>query len=388
MDEHTTVPLAPEPVRLDLRFVGSGSEYFRIWIVNLLLTVVTLGLYYPFAKVRRLKYFHANTEIGGHPMSFHANPWKMLRGYGLVAVLVGLYSVAGRVSPVAGFVAFLILAVVWPALWHSSLRFRLANTGWLGLRGRFTGTRGGAYRALLPMFAPGALFLLVAAFSLPADGERPQTPGVLFWVVWVAFMLSFPMLLWMMKRYQHGHYAFAGEHGRFEVTLRAYNLMCLRGAGFVLLGWIAATIVVGGLVALALAVFGAPQEKPGRLLALLPLVLGAGVLIVFQASLKPWFTARMQNLVWNGTRSEHFSFDSRLRFRPLAWLGIKNWLLILATLGLYFPFAVVRTLQMRLQAMTLVSRIDPELLVSTARDREESAAGDAAGDLLGIDIGL
>ncbi len=60
-----------------IRFVGSGSEYFRIWIVNLLLTFVTLGLYYPWAKVRRLKYFHASTEVGGHPLSFNAEPRKM-----------------------------------------------------------------------------------------------------------------------------------------------------------------------------------------------------------------------------------------------------------------------------------------------------------------------
>jgi Bacterial protein of unknown function (DUF898) len=41
--------------RLDVRFTGSGSEYFRIWIVNLLLMLVTLSLYYPWAKVRRLR---------------------------------------------------------------------------------------------------------------------------------------------------------------------------------------------------------------------------------------------------------------------------------------------------------------------------------------------
>ncbi len=38
--------------RMAIRFTASGSEYFRIWIVNLLLTVLTLSLYYPWAKVR------------------------------------------------------------------------------------------------------------------------------------------------------------------------------------------------------------------------------------------------------------------------------------------------------------------------------------------------
>ena len=72
-------PARPEPRELEIRFTGSGSEYFRIWIVNLLLTLVTLTLYYPWAKVRRLRYFYANTLIDGQPLGFHANPWKILR---------------------------------------------------------------------------------------------------------------------------------------------------------------------------------------------------------------------------------------------------------------------------------------------------------------------
>src|SRR5690348_9519846 len=60
---------APEPVRrLSIRFSGGGGEYFRIWIVNLLLTIVTLSLYYPWAKVRKLRYFYGNTVVDGQPL--------------------------------------------------------------------------------------------------------------------------------------------------------------------------------------------------------------------------------------------------------------------------------------------------------------------------------
>ena len=78
---------------LDVRLTGSGSEYVRIWIVNLLLMLVTLSLYYPWAKVRRLRYFHGCTELDSHPLEFHGNPWAMLRGY----VLVGLLTLVGAV---------------------------------------------------------------------------------------------------------------------------------------------------------------------------------------------------------------------------------------------------------------------------------------------------
>ena len=40
----TTAAPAGEPQRFE--FTGSGSEYFKIWIVNVLLTIVTLGIYY------------------------------------------------------------------------------------------------------------------------------------------------------------------------------------------------------------------------------------------------------------------------------------------------------------------------------------------------------
>ncbi len=45
------------------KFHGNASEYFGIWIVNILLTIITLSLYAPWAKVRRLRYFYGNTEF-------------------------------------------------------------------------------------------------------------------------------------------------------------------------------------------------------------------------------------------------------------------------------------------------------------------------------------
>jgi hypothetical protein len=43
------------PSLLVFGFSGSGAEYFRIWIVNLLLTVATFGIYSAWAKTRRLQ---------------------------------------------------------------------------------------------------------------------------------------------------------------------------------------------------------------------------------------------------------------------------------------------------------------------------------------------
>jgi uncharacterized membrane protein YjgN (DUF898 family) len=376
---NTTVP--DGTYRLGLRFVGSGSEYFRIWIVNLLLTLVTLSLYYPFAKVRRLRYFHNATELGGHALSFHADPWKMFRGYLLVGVLAMVYGLAGKVSPVAGGVAFLIMAALWPALWHSSLRFRLANTGWRGVRARFTGTRGGAYMAMLPFFSIAVLFVLI---GISAASQHRQPPSPWLGLVLPVLLLALPAMLWLIKRYQHNHYGLAQESSRFEVRTRSYYNLALRGLGVMLLVGLAASatmsLFAGGLR------FQRAGFDGGTLFRILIVVAVFYVLLL--SLIGPYFTARLQNLVWNGTRSHNLQFESTLRYRKLALLTCKNWLLTIVTLGLYFPFAAVATARLRLQAVSVSSQIDPDQLVQQGRSAQESAAGDAAGGLLGIDLGL
>src|SRR6187402_1366842 len=70
----------PRRVLFPFEFRGDGGEYFRIWIVNLLLTIVTLGIYSAWAKVRRLRYFYGNTYLDGHSFEFHGRPLAILKG--------------------------------------------------------------------------------------------------------------------------------------------------------------------------------------------------------------------------------------------------------------------------------------------------------------------
>ena len=371
--------------RLPIRFVGSGSEYFRIWVVNLLLTLVTLGIYYPYAKVRRLRYFHGATEVGGHPLSFHANPHKMLRGYLLVAVMMGGYVLASRASPTAGLVAFVIVALLWPALWHSSLQFRLANTGWRGLRFRFTGSRGGAYSALAPGFIfAGVMVGLRASLGEGDNGRAGFTPAlVAVMLTPLAMMLALPWLLCRLRRYQHAHYALAGEQAAFTATAGDFYMLGLRLVGLGLAATVVA-VLVSMLTLGAVAVLGGGGTNRFVATALAFLA----VMAAFQLVMRPYATSRLQNLVWNGTRSVHFSFESQLKAWPLLKLTAKNWALMLVTLGLYFPFATVAMARLRLQAVQVRASTDPDALLSDGRLQDQSAAGDAAGDMLGFDLGL
>lgn len=51
-----------------LRFSGTGGEYFRVWIVNVLLSIVTLGLYTPWARRRTARWFYDHTLIADSPL--------------------------------------------------------------------------------------------------------------------------------------------------------------------------------------------------------------------------------------------------------------------------------------------------------------------------------
>ena len=373
---------------LDVRFTGSGSEYFRIWIVNLLLMLVTLSLYYPWAKVRRLRYFYGNTLVDGQPLDFHGKPLMMLRGYLLVGLLLVLYSVAGKFSPLAGLAAFTIVAAIWPALLKSSMQFRLANTSWRGLRFRFTGTVAGAYKAILPLFVPG-LLTLAALVAVPDEANPPLWyAGLVGGVTFVA-LLVLPWLWFKLKQYQHQNFSLGQLRTELRTDVWAFYRVFLKTLG-VFLGMV--VLIVG--VMFALGAVGLASVLPGRSGAGLGAAIFAGLLagviglLAMQIVPRPYFTSRMQNLLWSRTGNQSMRFRSKLKFRPLLMLTLKNWLLMLLTLGLYWPFAAVALTRMRLEAVTVITRVDPADLLGDSRTAEGEAAGDAAGDLFGLDIGL
>lgn len=375
---------------LHVEFTGSGSEYFRIWIVNLLLTLVTLGVYYPWAKVRKLRYFYGNTLVGRHPLDFHGEPRRMLRGFALVGALLLLYSLAGKFSPTAGVIALLIVALVWPALFRASQQFRMANTSWRGLRLRFTGDLAGAYKAVLPLFVPG-LLMLALALGQPA-GEPPAAWfGVAVSLLGLAVLLLFPLLWWKLKKYQHDHYAIgqvrtelrAGAASFYGVFLKTMGVGTVAG----LVAGIAAALVGVGAFFAALNQQGSRSANIGAAIVGM-LVLAIGVFAIVQLLVHPYFTSRMQNLLWNRTKGSQLRFESALRYAPLVSLTMKNWLLVMLTLGLYWPFAAIATARLRLESVKAYSRLHPDELVSRERARSGDAAGDAAGDLIGIDVGM
>ncbi len=377
---------------LPITFTGSGSEYFRIWIVNLLLTIVTLGMYFPWAKVRRLRYFYGNTLVGGHALDFHGEPKRMLRGFLLVGVMGILYGLAGKVSVTAGVVALLIVAALWPALFRASQQFRLANTSWRGLRFRFSGNQVGAYRAMLPLFVPAALSLMLS-WRLEEDKDA-QSAGLLFIAGFFASLLFVPLLLWMLKKYQHDNLALGQIQTRFSASAGSYYAIALKTVGVMLAAFLVVGLLFGLLTAAAKgggAFEAFSSSAKGRVDAAVVVGVAMGFFAAYVAALLvivPYATSRLQNLVWNHTANSEVRFESRLRFWKLLRLTLKNMVFSLFTLGLYLPFAKVAMARLRLEAVTVHTATDPDAWVGALQARADDAAGDAAADFFGVDIGL
>jgi uncharacterized membrane protein YjgN (DUF898 family) len=376
---------------MTVRFTASGSEYFRIWIVNLLLTVVTLGFYLPFAKARRLRYFYANTLVDGQPLAFHGDAWKMFRGYVLMLIIFGAYALSSYVSNWVSLGAFVVLAVLWPALWRSSLMFRLGNTSWRGLRMAFEGTLGDAYRAMLPLFVPGLLILAVTAWYMtgvdPKDepAVKAANESMLPYMGAATLLLAAltPWAMWRIKRYQHGGYRYAQEAARFSGRAGSFYLLGLK---LLLVGVLALAVLgVGAGMAFAMMKTGQTGLTVHAVALSVPFALLAWIAFSWLTALA---AAGLQNLAWNHTQSPQLRFSSALRVRTLTWLKIKNMLLVIVTLGLYRPFAVVSVARLHLQAVEAHTSSDVDAWLAHAGTSAGTGSGEMSGDFFGIDVGL
>lgn len=340
----TTVPLR-------FAFSGTGSEYFRIWIVNSFLTVVTLGIYSAWAKVRTLQYFYRNTRLDSATFDYHGSPKAILKGRTIIFVVALLFEFSGRFSGYVALGALLLLAAVFPLLLVRSLRFRMANSSYRGLRFAFAGSDRQGYR----------VFLLWPLLTL------------------LSFFTLAPLAHHRLKRFQHDETRFGTARFGFHGGAGAFYGVYLRTFGMV--------VVVIGAAMLAQFVFGGMLEAAGTAGTVISIALGVGTFYLALLAVRPFFNARMQNLVWNQTTLGSHRFRSEVKASRLFFIFVTNLVAIVLTLGLFLPFARIRTLRYRIESMTVLAAGPIDAFVAGELD-QASALGDAAADWYDVDIAL
>ncbi len=380
-----------------LEFSGTGGEYFRVWIVNVLLSIVTLGFYTPFARRRTAQYFYSNTWVAGSPLEFTAQQRKMVFGFLVLVALYMAFKVASDTGQDTTVSLFLLAgAAMAPWLWGSAMRFRLSATRWRGVRLQFTAPWREVYKASWPVFALALVWIATLA-ALSALAPAESTSGIPAFSVTVAaaglmalvltvlciVRLEFNYKSLLIKRARVGNQA-----GRWKPVYADFLKIWLATVavfvGCVLLLGGALAVVAGG----SFALLGGLKNK-GFLAVLIIAALVVGMIfMVFVASApaRAYREARLFQLVWNNVGvSQVARFKCNLRTGSYIALRMKNMLLQLLTLGFYRPFALVSEYRMKTQSVTLhikggVDQLAGELVA------QQGGIGDAMADAVGLDV--
>jgi uncharacterized membrane protein YjgN (DUF898 family) len=343
--------LSDQPQRI--AFHATGGEYFRIWIVNLLLTIVTLGIYSAWAKVRRNQYFYSSTELAGSSFEYHGNPAAILKGRIIAVLVFGAYSAAGQFSPLAGLFMGLAMAGVAPWFIWKSLQFRLHNTSYRGIRFRFDGDVYDAYKNYL---------------------ARPMLNGL-------TLFLATPFVHQRMKTYQHNESRYGNARFSFDASVASFYKLYAVCAAVVLAGLALMVWLVMSGAATPDGVEGAADARAGEV-GLLVLLGYAWVFLVY-----PLFMNMLQNLIWNHTSLEQHRFRSDMQWRRVIFITVTNYLAIVCTLGLFIPFAKVRALRYRLESTVLLPQGSLDAFVAD-HTPAVGAAGEGLADVMDFDLSI
>jgi len=130
-----------------LSFHGKGGELFSIMIVNWLLTIITLGFYYPWAKAKQLKFIYGSVALNDDRFSFNGSGKEMFLGFiKTIAVIILIYGVSfifvySGMPTIGVLVGYLLFFALVPIAIHGAYRYRMSRTTWRGIRFGYRGDR-------------------------------------------------------------------------------------------------------------------------------------------------------------------------------------------------------------------------------------------------------
>lgn len=356
--------------RLPFSFTGTGGEYFRIWIVNVFLTIITLGIFSAWAKVRRNQYFYRNTWLDDANFDYHGNPVAILKGRILALVLLVAYNMSVKVSLTVFAIVLALIGLIMPVLLVKSFRFRALNTSYRGLRFGFSANLKDAYKTFLAL---PILTLITLYILAPFTHQR-------------------------IKKFQHEHSKFGTTPFNFDAPVKSFYKIY----GMLALLYIGLFVVTVGLI--PFFELGKIAGYPTKAAIVMTLIFI--VFVTMALAIAPYLIARFQNLVWNHTTlgaqsifssstafnpddqvQEPHRFESTVQARKLLGIFITNFIGVIFTLGLFKPFADIRLARYRLSQMTLIANGSLQDFISEQQDNV-GAFGQEAAELFDLDIAL
>ncbi len=337
----------------DVNFHGKASEFFSIWIVNILLTIVTLGIYSAWAKVRTNRYFYSNTEVDGHRFSYLAEPIQILIGRLIGVALFVVYFLVSSISPAFGAVIMLVLFFVTPFLICQSIRFKMKMTGYRNVRFNFKGSYGDAFIVFV-------VLPIVAVLTL---------------------YIALPWTLKKIDQFIYSNITFGNKECGTTIETGEYYVASI-GALFI---GILLSVGALGAMGVSIAVLAETAENPSGGWPIIFMMLGYAAVILFASS---FYTARIRNHLFNNTSIEEVaSFKSELSITQLVWIRLTNLLAVTFTLGFAIPWVKIRTAKMFADATT-VNVLEGAEHVMAESAEDTSAIGEEVSDIFDVDIAV
>ena len=362
-------PQAGRPMtyeELPLVFSGRAGDYFRIWIVNLCLTLLTFGIFSAWAKVRKKRYFYSHLSIAGTPFQYLGQPVPILKG---------------RLVAVAGFGAYYIASHFVPALLPFVLGVGLVAAPWVLVRSTAFNARYSAYRHMTFHLDAGymdAVKTLYAWGILPAFvlGIMFKGFGQPFFMVIIplVFTISFPWLICRIKKFIVENTSFGRKKGVFSAVGSQFFVI------YLVSGLIASLVAIPVFILFGIVLASSQNFKLASYIP--PLASYVGYVLAFA-----YVRSKSTNLVWCHTRLGPLTFNSTMQFRQLAGLYLTNALAIIASLGLLIPWAVMRTYRYRTECLDV--RLHGTLTEFLGSDHETVAAvGAEAMEIFDWDLSI
>ena len=404
-------------------FNGTGREYFGIWIVNLLLSLVTLGVYSAWAKVRRKKYFYNNTQIDHVGFDYHANPISILKGRAIAFTFFLLYVMGDYIHMAVPLTLIIIFFIALPWLVVRASMFNARNSSHRGLRFDFDGKVGEAFKAyfLLPLLTVISLGVaapyvvrqqhkfLIDQHKYGASHFDMQATSGQFYSIYLKFfgifllisVISTAVIFGLSKSMSPLALAPAPVIAKFtdntqqpdnpsQETLypKTAQDQNINDSNEIQ----SPSTITGDNSAAANSTDTAEQDKATTNAKIQKILTNPWIIIgflipylLFILGIVSYFQARIGNLVWNSTTLDKISFISTLRFRDLLWIYISNFLAIMLTFGLATPWAQIRSIKYRTGKLAIVSTADLDAFAGDKK-AEAKAFGEEIADMFDIDI--
>ncbi|ELP6759003.1 DUF898 domain-containing protein [Vibrio vulnificus] len=336
-----------------IQFKGQGGEFFGIWIVNILLSVITLGIYSAWAKVRTKRYFYGNTFIAGDNFEYHAQPMQLLKGRLVALALVVIWVVANSFFPLASLVLLALFYVALPWLLWSNARFDSAMTSYRNVHFAFNGSLKEAYMSILGRGLASLLIIAIYIAIVVASANASAMVATL--LGFGTLVLMFVLYAWVVagihqyfaSGYQYGDWKFVAkiETGFFLKTYcKAMLIGFLTAVAFMI---VMGTFVLGTDIMNIFAGEVDLLEGKGDFAYVVVTYL---VTITMSLGITAYTTTRIRNYVFSRlTATAKVQSETEFRFASTfgVWdymsLIVTNFLLQVITLGLARPWVMVRT---------------------------------------------